>query len=133
MRPLIFASALLTGSIAHAQSTDKFDLECTGTITQSIGENESSGPWTEKMTVDLSAGKWCKGTCYYVNPIVSADHDEIVLDDSSSSANSNEEVLDRRTGTYRQEMLSTLGGGIVRRAGGSCKVKPFSGFPARKF
>ena len=126
--PLIWSSA------AIAQQRQQFDLVCQGTSTSKSGvKAEVERAWSDRIRIDLSTRQWCKGTCFYVNSIADISSDELKLNDKIGSVNSAEEILDRRTGTFRFEIGTSLAGGYFERGGGPCRIAPFSGFPARKF
>lgn len=127
MKTLAIA-AVLFALPGAALAADKFDLYCKGTNTDARGVTSE---WTEQYSIDLTAGRWCAGTCGQVKGVVRFDAGEIVLTDRD----------DRPAGRWVEKLTVNRSTGLVRHLSpyfdwdrrGTCEPKPFSSIPETKF
>lgn len=74
--PLLLA-ALLTGA-AEAQSSEQFDVVCTGTSVEATPSKAATKPWNSRISIDLAAAKYCPGgggeRCDAPLPIKAIEH-----------------------------------------------------------
>ena len=54
---------LAIASSAEAQSRERFDLICDGTLARTIGGTTEQLPWSGRYAVDLGRGKFCEAGC----------------------------------------------------------------------
>ena len=122
---------MLTTVSASAAETVDFNLYCSGTKSSGLLKKMES-VFSEELRISISTGEWCKSTCFYVNKIKNVSFNEIVLDNKEDGTGWNKEYIDRRLGTYSQDLFFALSADKFRRYA-TCEKRPFSGFPKRKF
>ena len=110
-----------------------FNLVCTGTTFIGGVRKENQSPFNETYRLDLSAKRWCAGSCPRTNEILSADERSIMLkNDSDEKVNFESFILlNREDGSVLDR--TKIDGQLWVMNSGRCERAVFSGFPARKF
>jgi hypothetical protein len=133
MNILIALAALLATTAASAQTSDQFDLICSGSRTATLsGIVTAVEPFTSELRINLAANAWCGGDCariYDIDGAVTAS--EIVLTDDHQGEWEAVTKVDRQTGKFTASNYHTAYG--VKSGGyseGQCTRTPFKPMPA---
>lgn len=113
------------------QSTQQFDLVCTGEMTTGsrIAGYETTA-WAPRFRINLTNNTWCSDTCTRVAPIVRVDAAEIVLNEDNTADMQHSESINRSTGQYHSSLRL---GALTQRASAQCQRADFSGMPTAAF
>lgn len=130
----MLATLAISAALITVQSSQQFDLVCTGTmVSGAYGGRyaipESSQPWTERFRIDLNNQLWCHDTCRSTLPILEANSGQLVL--MRKTGNSGSTIrIDRTTGEALN-LLETpsMGATIYVRSSGPCERAEFTPFP----
>jgi len=143
-------SFALIGVSARAESPERFDLVCSGTVTSWADSSSTSAGWTATARVDLPGSRFCLDDCLDTRHIA-ADRSDMIeslsVGKESLSPERTEFVdkidLDRRSGLYFRvhDWVETRGGyesdafPIMHHDiyAGSCALAQFTGFPRRRY
>ncbi len=126
------AATLAIASSAEAQSRERFDLICNGTLARTIRGTTEQMPWSGRYAVDLGRGKFCEAGCDVPETIRETSDRTIVLRfDTGIDA----EILNyldisridgRLTGSRRHSHRSD-------RIEATCTLGTFTAFPTTMF
>jgi hypothetical protein len=119
---IAIAASLLAAGGAAAQ---RFDAVCTG---QTSYANGTSEPWTGRLSIDLTAMRWCETAACHPAQIVSVGESSIVLMDSTIQS----KLLITSTDQYVSHDKRD-GARAARNDAGACIREPFTPFPAAGF
>lgn len=123
----------VSGSLAPAQSNDRFDLHCETTATYDVGEGPVNPTASEfKARVDLGSGQFCTSTCQMIEQLGTP------LTASQIDLSYEAHYDGQRLGDMVRVSLNRVTGSLLLRYGtlterGQCRRLPFSGFPQTLF
>jgi len=129
---------VLALAASPAMAADQFDLECVGTTTETIeNEQRSKVSAIVDLIIDIKSGQYCYKPCEKVLPIKEVFADRIVLRAYSASEPGVRidflAKIDRKTGQYTYIADTLLPTRRNKTTAGMCSIKPFTGFPSVKF
>lgn len=135
VRAAITGLVLMLASPAYGV-TNQFDLDCKG----SFFDGNLSNPFSMKRVfddsrhyrIDLSAKRWCSGSCETTNEIMEYGTRLLVLEKSENSGAEFFTYMNRESGEYVvRSRFHAIDKATL--AMGKCEPMPFSGFPTLKF
>ena len=114
-----------------------FNLLCTGTVYIHDIDDPYSPPDTQQVTetyrIDLDEGRWCRDECASTISIAKVEPTVITLQDitiPTSHVQSYTITIYRETGLLFSKLVLR---GVESRTIEQCEVRPFGGFPPRRF
>lgn len=136
MRISLGVLALLAASPAFA--ADQFDLECIGTMTETVEQEQILKVGEQvNLIIDIKSGQYCYKPCQKVLPIEDVFADRIILREYTAIEPGIRidflAKIDRKTGEYTYISDTTRPSRRNKTTVAACSLKPFTGFPATKF
>jgi len=134
---LTAAIVALTGA-AHSQTPTRFDVICTGTVTNALGD-KSTDKRAEpvRYTVDLDRNLWCGAGCQTVTAIAKVTDDTITLEDWKTASMIASIEMNRFTGSFHVLISHVARPPRVPQTAiieeGQCVRAPFSRIPDKRF
>ena len=153
MRSVLLGSALVVITISHAvaQSTDQFDLVCTGQATGQImainigapavsltPSEKGPVPYKTNLRVDLKAKRFCQDDCKLSEAIVWVTPDTIWFRNNGGLELLSRLVVQRGDGSFKYEWSNDVDPDthrviLSKTATGECIKAPFTAIPANRF
>lgn len=131
---LMLTALTASGSqAARKERTEAFDLQCKGMQNRWTGGNPDA--WSDRLRIDLTAKRWCRGECMTPAPIEEIMPNRFrMLDSRAESQPAETEMMISRTdGSILERVRMGAKGQWATIVEGFCTRDRFSGFQPTKF
>lgn len=132
----IVAIAAITAAGTAQADASRFDLICTGNSASGklsrAFDVKTTGRFTDRYRVDLTAKKWCMGECTSTSDLYEVTERIIVFHRQEDKDGDEFAFVNRESGHYVHRFRSYLLD-VANLNDGTCEPAAFSGMPIRKF